>query len=66
MFATMTAEIHLPDEGFTPEDLKAALRKVRAPNDCKIKAAIVKDVTDRDQEFEIEPEVRFIVEWRVE
>lgn len=62
MFATMTAEIHLPDEGFTPEDLKAALRKVRAPNDCKIKAAIVGNAMDPGDD----EEVRFIVEWRVE
>lgn len=63
MFAHMTAEIPVPDE-FTPDDLKASLRKVRAPNDCKIKAAIV--TTGIDPNDPEDREVRFIVEWRVE
>lgn len=62
MFATMTANLHMPEEGFTPDDLKAALRKVRAPNDCKIKPAIVDNMTDP----EAGREVLFVVEWRVE
>lgn len=60
MFPTiLKAEIALPEEGFSLDDLKTHLRGQRVPTDVKLKPVLVGNAMDPDSA----DEVRLVAEW---
>ena len=60
---THTAEIRVPQEGFTLDDLKAHMRKSKVPVDSRLKPAIVKTIVDPEQGGWEGDEIAFEAEW---
>ena len=68
----MQAEVRVPQEGFTQEELKQHLKDTKIPANAKLRPAIVKVVNPSDaydsqfhpdQPVPEETEVAFIAEW---
>lgn len=56
----LSAEIRVPEEGFTPDELRAHLRSQKIPTDAKVKPVVVGNAMDPSDDRE----VRFRVEWQ--
>jgi hypothetical protein len=58
--SVLSAEISVPDEGFTLDDLKAHMRAQKIPTDARLKPAVVGNAMDPGAD----DEVRFRAEWQ--
>lgn len=61
---TLSAEIRVPQQGFTLEELKAHMRHTKVPADALLVPALVRDVADPEHpDVTTDAEFRFRAEW---
>lgn len=61
MFSTIhSAEIRVPQDGFTVDDLKTHMRRSKVPLDARLKPVVVGNAMDPSDS---DDEVRFKAEW---
>lgn len=63
----MSAEIQIPEDGFTVDDLRSHMRSAKIPMDSRLSPAVVRDVPDPERpHVTTDQQFRLVAKWMAE